>query len=114
MSRLTHLGVLPLHVFVKRQQVVKLYRRLLKAALKLHQDSLQADVTRQIKLEFRKNKDLSDKVAIRNAIQSGHRQLKQVEDMIGVSTRSADSWLSSSDQVDVRGRVGDGWPWRRV
>lgn len=114
MSRLKHLGVLPLHVFVKRQQVVKLYRKLLKAALKLHQDCLHADVTRQIKLEFRKNKDLSDKAAIRNAIQSGHRQLKQVEDMIGVSAKSADSWLSSSDQVDVRGRVGDGWPWGHV
>lgn len=62
---------LPLHLFVKRQQVLRLFRKLLKSANKINEENLKIDVKNEIKNEFRKHKNILDNVAIRNSLQFG-------------------------------------------
>ncbi|KAJ1432281.1 hypothetical protein B484DRAFT_31933 [Ochromonadaceae sp. CCMP2298] len=116
MSRLRLANTLPLHVFVHRQQVLRLYRKLLRTARHVEDKGLQKDIRDEIKLEFGKNKDLLDKSSVRTAVQEATRSLTRLEDMTGVTpatpaSKKGGSWLDTQDSDDVRGRVGTGWPW---
>mmetsp|Transcript_24737 Transcript_24737/g.41242 ORF Transcript_24737/g.41242 Transcript_24737/m.41242 type:complete len:120 (+) Transcript_24737:16-375(+) len=119
MSRLGQ--TLPLHIFIRRRQVVHLYRHLLKACKNVDDSSVKSDLIDEIKLEFHTNKELEEKIAIKNAITQGNRSLTQLNDMIGGQNRvygsnaiaGESSWLDTNDCDDERGRVGTDWPWSR-
>jgi hypothetical protein len=109
-------NVLPLGIFIRRQQVVKLYRQLLKSAGKLTNRTLAVEIKRQIVNDFARNKHITDSLAIRTLVQEGTRNAKQLQDMDITNSGSksgADSWMNSSDEGDERGRVGTGWPWSK-
>ena len=120
MSRLAN--TLPLHVFIKRQQVLRLYRQLLKTARGIEDEQLRASLREEVRIEFKNSKSLVDKVAIKTAIIQAQKSLTQLEDLSSrKSTASSGntskakvtgSWLDSSESGDIRGRVGTGWPWK--
>lgn len=128
-------ATLPLHVFIRRAQVLKSYRDLLRAARSCQDSSLREDITRQIKDEYSRQKFVSDNLLIKSLLQDATRQLKTVKDLCqslpqAMQPNSHDdtvypsqrkkaaqekhpgpSWLDSSEEGDQRGRVGEGWPW---
>jgi len=138
--------ILPLHVFIRRRQILSSYRNLLKATRPCEDPDLRKDVFNQIRTEFQRNKDLQDKVVIKQCIQQASRSLKQVEEIcnrqkhspVAATTRTTSpkkndspvitttsnkpversppddpsSWINVKDNIDVRGRVGSGWPWQ--
>lgn len=122
MSRLG--PTLPLRVFIRRQQVLHLYRNLLKAAKRVDDASLRDSLHLEIRNEFVHSKDLKDNSAIKTALVTGQRSLGRLEDLCSsskastakngkhVSDRNSNSWMNTSDDSDVRGRVGTGWPWK--
>jgi hypothetical protein len=109
-------NVLPLGIFIRRQQVVKLYRQLLKSARNLTNKTLAVEIKAQIICDFARNKYITDSLAIRTLVQEGTRNAKQLQDMDITSNNSkvsADSWMNTSEEGDERGRVGTGWPWSK-
>ena len=112
MSRLG--STLPLHVFVHRQQVLHLYRNLLKGARRTPDVVLAASLKDQIRTDFKNGKNLKDKVSIKSAIVNGQKSLIRLDDLNGTNqgtTIKSGSWIDTKDDEDVRGRVGAGWPW---
>ena len=108
---------LSLHDFIRKQQVISLYRQLLQCVKRLDDVSVRNSLKLEIRTEFHNGMTLKDNNAIKTAIINGQRSLTQLEDMTGgvksvtMSKYKGDSWLDTKDEVDVRGRVGTGWPW---
>lgn len=120
---------LPLHAFVRRQQVLRMFRALLRGASDLEDRSLVGPVHDQIRFEFKNNAKITDNVALRNLIQDGQRQLSKLQSMgtkalkqrqagsgeegLHAPSGHAGSWLNdgAADAEDIRGRVGTKWPW---
>lgn len=107
-------NTLPLHVFIRRQQTLKLFRQLLKACRKVEPESLKRDISKEITSEFKKHKFIVDTLALRSLVQTAQSSLVKLEDMCNIkSTPYKDnSWLNTSDETDQKGRVGKGWPWK--
>jgi len=122
--------ILPLHVFIRRRQVISAYRNLLKAAKPCKDDALKNDVINQVRTEFQRNKSLENKDTIKQCIQQATRSLRQVEEICNPQkhapivadensfktneaavTKKDESWINVKDSIDVRGRIGEGWPW---
>lgn len=115
----------PLHLFVRRQQVLRLYRALQRGTNDLEDATLVASLREQIRFEFKNNSKITDNVALRTLIQDGQRQLTKLQSMskkvasatnnssFGVKPKASDSWIDQQDADDVRGRVGTNWPWNR-
>jgi Complex 1 protein (LYR family) len=117
-------NVLPLQVFIRRQQSLSLYRSFIRHGRRLKDVDLRADIIKQIHTEFSQNRTITDLAAIRSLIQEGNRTLEQLKAMasdrpvgksdcdssVGIKP-SGSSWLDTDDPDDQRGRVGTGWPW---
>lgn len=85
---------------------------------------MKIDIQRQIKVEFSNNKHVVDAVSLRSIMAEGSRQLEVLKDMAASSQPTVlnqqvhgggpqvTSWLDSSTPDDVKGRVGEGWPWQ--
>lgn len=105
----------PLHVFVRRQQVLELYRKMQKGAQKLEDKVLGTEIRTQIRHEFKHNASLTDNMALRNLMQDAQRNLVKLQSMGQHSSRRKDdaSWLYADESDgDERGRLGKGWPWK--
>ena len=107
--------------FMQRQRVLRLYRSMLQAVKLLERDDIKSDLTNQIQREFRINIKVKDPVSVRSLMSEGSRQLEILKDM-GTASKSdlpsmhqidssVTSWLDSSTEDDVKGRIGTGWPW---
>ncbi len=71
-------------------------------------------LTKQIKETFRSNQNVVDVVARKSLMISGLHFLSQIRSLARKAPKQSggeESWLSTSDEVDERGRVGEGWPW---
>mmetsp|Transcript_3730 Transcript_3730/g.3866 ORF Transcript_3730/g.3866 Transcript_3730/m.3866 type:complete len:119 (-) Transcript_3730:49-405(-) len=111
-------NAVPLRVFMHTRRVLKLYRDMLREACKVSDDSLKNDLRNQIRTEFKIGKDDTDKVTIKNRLIEGTRQLEQLQavsnSFIKNSLIDQNSWINvSEDENDIRGRIGDGWPWAK-
>lgn len=130
---------LPLQVFIRRAQVVKSYRDIMRAARKCEDQSLRNDILSEIRSEYARNKHVSDVGMIKQHLQVASKELKKVRDLcdsIRLSNAPAaqssaaesyptnvridkhmrhpgPSWIDTKDEEDPRGRVGEGWPWDR-
>ncbi|RYH13883.1 LYR motif-containing protein [archaeon] len=107
---------LPLRFFIRRKQVLSLYRNLIRNATRVHDESVQRDIISQIRTDFRRNAHVQDSLVIKSLIQEGNSNLKILQGMAykdskAHSIRAQGSWIEQEDPVDKRGRVGEGWPW---
>ena len=114
--------VLPLQVFIQRSQVIKTYRALLKSSQQCADLSLRSEIANQIKYEFRRNQNITDKTLINTMIKEAKDSITKIEDLCAVSHPSHSkhkdisdrpSWIEEEDDIDKRGRVGEGWPWEQ-
>jgi hypothetical protein len=120
-------SALPYHVFMQRQRVLGLYRSMLRAVGRLQREDIRPDIWQQVRVEFRHNKTITDAVSLKALMTEGTRQLEVLKDMAGspiggeskihpvspvVPIPGVTSWLDSSTEDDVKGRVGEGWPWQ--
>jgi len=109
---------LPLGVFIKRQQVLRLFRAMQKAARDVADKNLSVDLRVQIREEFKKSKQVKDPMATKSLIQEANRHLTKLKSMSSSGLSSdklaLNSWAqSSSDPEDEKGRVGTEFPWER-
>jgi hypothetical protein len=112
MSSKKFADVLPLNVFIRKGQVIQAYRALLKAASQIEDSSLKGDIRSQIIQNFRQNSNL-ERSQISIALREAHDHLKTIQNMQQRHAIPKDSWLNSSTEDDVKGRVGKGWPWQK-
>lgn len=95
---------------------------MLRSARKLERKDIKEDIINQIRCEFGKNKSINDKGSARALLSEGTRQLGAIQSMaastipVDMNNNSgfrpvATSWMESSSEDDIKGRVGEGWPW---
>ena len=117
MSKLKN--VLPLGVFIRRQQSLMLYRDLMRAARKVDDPTIRLEIMTSIRVEFKNNLNISDPMALKSLILVGNRSLKQIQSMSTTSNKNNsishdnESWMNIKDDDDVRGRIGQQWPWQK-
>lgn len=116
--------VLPLQYFVRRKQVLDLFRQFLREHRRISDQSLRSDIKRQISYEFRNygklptSLDEYEKISrnISVLIVQGERSLQQLKDLSVTHSNSNDindSWININDPEDTRGRIGTSWPWSK-
>lgn len=161
-------SALNLRHFLRRQQVLQLYRSFLR---ELHgiDKSVANELRKQIREGFTTNRHVKNSNDIKNLINEGNRQLQFVRTYVGTARRSTPtnastvttegslssqhntiqtmmlgkgnsvtketreqqinnsiinplvdtnnvkntSWVGTGEPDDIRGRVGEGWPWKR-
>jgi hypothetical protein len=121
MSRLKDKAALPLRDFMRRFQVLSLYRNMNRAARQVPDPNLRRSLCQEIRVGFKQNQTMKDVVSLKSTMVEATRQLQQLRSMsasgASTSTNSAPpppgSWLGDSTPDDERGRVGTDWPWQR-
>lgn len=71
--------------------VVHLYRRILKAASRFPSIK-RNDIIRDIKVEFRENKGLTDATVIQDKVAVAQRGAEELESYVSMESQEADSW----------------------
>jgi hypothetical protein len=85
---------------------------MLRSVGKIDDISLREDIKKQIIDNFRQNKTIpTDQISL--ALKEAHNQLKVIQTMEKRHSIPNDSWLHSSTDDDVKGRIGTGWPWQK-
>jgi hypothetical protein len=126
MSKSRLKNVLPLQVFIRRQQVLGLFREFNRAVRLIPDDSLRIDLKRQILSDFKQNMNMNENSIVRVLIQEAQRHLVMLQSMGSGSSKlkskqplnnndniDSNSWLGMDDPEDPRGRVGVKWPWNK-
>ena len=102
-----------LHQFIRKQQVLSLYRSLLLTARKIENPDVSKGILDQIKYEFRERQFTVDPAVIKTAIVEGNRNLQKIKSMFGTEKSSPHVEPSGTNADEVDMRVGQGWPWER-
>lgn len=76
---------LNLKQFMLRQQVLKLYRDLYRTINKVPQEGNRRDLKLWLREDFRKNKDQTEEITIKMAMQVGQRSLKELQNSLELS-----------------------------
>lgn len=111
-------SALSLKEFMHRQRVLRNYRAMLKAAARIEDKSIRNEIKSRIIAEHRANASIKVPETIKFLMKESRFQLETLQHMttqrsIGESEKS---WLDSrnnADDNDIRGRVGQEWPWER-
>ncbi|XP_075270488.1 LYR motif-containing protein 2 [Opisthocomus hoazin] len=72
-------GALTLKQFVRRQQVLRLYRSVLRALRAVPAEADRRELAAWAREEFRRNKDATEEGAIRMMIAQGNMQLQELQ-----------------------------------
>ncbi|XP_035176157.1 LYR motif-containing protein 2 [Oxyura jamaicensis] len=72
-------GALTLRQFLRRQQVLQLYRKVLRALRDVPAEADRRYLQEWAREEFRRNKDATEEDAIRMMITQGNRQLQELQ-----------------------------------
>ncbi|NWX11129.1 LYRM2 protein, partial [Caloenas nicobarica] len=72
-------GALTLKQFLRRQQVLQLYRRILRAIRHVPAEADRRYLKDWAREEFRRNKDATDEDAVRMMITQGNMQLQELQ-----------------------------------
>jgi hypothetical protein len=108
--------VLPLQVFIRRAQVLRLYRNMLRLTRPEGEQKEQRQQLREhVRDRFRTYQHVQDHKLIATLIADGQRQMEQLKAIVdtAASGSGGDSWINTKDEKDPRGRVGEGWPWEQ-
>mmetsp|Transcript_15409 Transcript_15409/g.29846 ORF Transcript_15409/g.29846 Transcript_15409/m.29846 type:complete len:114 (+) Transcript_15409:119-460(+) len=109
-----------LRYFIRRATVLQQYRGFMRECRRLGKSDAQmgADIRQQVKDEFRKYKEETEKSLISVLLKQGSIQLDQLKELndrrSGLSKPVEKGWKGTTDAdgSDERGRVGEGWPWQ--
>ena len=97
------LNVVPFALFVRRQQVLCMYRTFYRTARRISDKDLQISILDQIRTSFKTNAQITDNSTVKACIAEGKRSLQQLESIVetaGVSEKE-------------KYVVGNDWPWGR-
>jgi ClpP class serine protease len=127
--RISKVDALSLPDFMRRVQVLALYRSFLRETRKIKaDDQLRRDLTTKIKEDFRKNRDITQHAITKMLMTEANREFKRLADLVdsmsgmevpepvqGAHGSTVDG-LSADikgdiDDIDTDMRVGAGWPW---
>ncbi|XP_021248019.1 LYR motif-containing protein 2 isoform X1 [Numida meleagris] len=72
-------SALTLRQFLRRQQVLQLYRRILRTLRDVPTEADRRHLQEWAREEFRRNKDATEEDAIRMMITQGHMQLRELQ-----------------------------------
>ncbi|OXB73766.1 UNVERIFIED_CONTAM: hypothetical protein H355_007361 [Colinus virginianus] len=72
-------GLTPVSQFLRRQQVLQLYRRILRAIRDVPSEADRRHLQEWAREEFQRNKDATEEDAIRMMITQGHMQLRELQ-----------------------------------
>ncbi|XP_062428748.1 LYR motif-containing protein 2 [Rhea pennata] len=72
-------GALTLKQFLRRQQVLQLYRNMLRAVREVPAEADRRYLREWVREEFRRNKGAAEEDAIRMMIAQGNRQLQELQ-----------------------------------
>ncbi|NXJ06113.1 LYRM2 protein, partial [Odontophorus gujanensis] len=72
-------AALTLRQFLRRQQVLQLYRRILRAIRDVPSEADRRHLQEWAREEFQRNKDATEEDAIRMMITQGHMQLRELQ-----------------------------------
>ena len=106
-------SILPFSLFIQRQNVIRLYREMLRYTKKINDIEVKNGIIVEIRAGFKLNKDLSEFSAINSLLLEGKKHLKQIKALSSPDEYDSDSWINKSEGEDLRGRVGSGWPWEK-
>lgn len=101
-------NVLPFQTFLQKAKVITLFRKFIRGANLIRSQELKIDIRKQIRENFKSNRDVSDPVVIRHLFQDANRQLKMLEGLCEEKLSIKSSNNHSNDVI-----IGKGWPWNR-
>lgn len=78
-------SALNLKQFMMRQEVLKLYKDIYRTINKIPDESSKKELKRWLSDDFRKNKNLTDEIAIKMSIQVGLRNLRELQNSLELS-----------------------------
>merc|ERR1712232_564503 len=103
--------------FMHQTKVKNQYRGFLRAADRIDDEKWKHQVKQDIRKEFHRSLNETDRVVISMATKYGDKRLQELRAMVGYEDASAvddpDSWINIKDEEDPRGRTGVEWPWER-
>lgn len=109
--------MLTLQDFIHRSKVLKLYRDFHRELEGLDSTAKQ-DMQQRIREGFRKHKGEVNKANRKSQLADGVRELQFLRSYASTARRAkeaagpgAQSWVGSGDEHDIKGRLGEGWPW---
>lgn len=82
---------LNLKQFMLRQQVLKLYKDIYRTINKVPDESSKKDLKIWLREDFKKNKPLTEEIAIKMAMQVGLRSLKELKNSLELSGVSSEN-----------------------
>mmetsp|Transcript_2412 Transcript_2412/g.7135 ORF Transcript_2412/g.7135 Transcript_2412/m.7135 type:complete len:122 (-) Transcript_2412:16-381(-) len=109
--------VAPLASFVRKAQVLQQYRTFLKTIRRIQSPDVARELRVQVRSEFKQHVDVEGAAEIRELLQRGSSQLKEVEKIVAYTTPASDgsTWVGQRgmSDTDELGRIGQGWPWQQ-
>lgn len=120
-------GALSLRDFMHRAKVLKSYRDFMRE-LKGVDAQVQAELRGQIRAKYRASMLEKNRATINARLTDATRELQMLRQYIGgARLKAADAaaaagaptgpdgtWVGTGDADDIKGRVGESWPWGQV
>jgi Complex 1 protein (LYR family) len=78
-------AALNLKQFMLRQEVLKLFRELYRTISKVPDETSRKELRLWLREDFRKNKDQTEEITIKMAMQVGQRSLKELQNSLELS-----------------------------
>lgn len=109
---------LTLRDFLHKSQVLKQYRAFLRELRGLD-PSVAVELQSQIRESYRKHTEEKNRANMKSLLAEGERQLVFLKSFIGTArkvdpasiTQMEPTWVGTGQGDDIRGRIGEGWPW---
>ena len=105
----THFSSLTLKDFIRRGKVISLYRSFLRKVNNIDKNDLKKSLLIEIKSSFRKNSILVDPALVKVALIEAERYLQKLDSY--VSSKGIEILQENDSDDDIKGRIGEGWPW---
>lgn len=111
MAKFAGKEMLSLKSFIVRANVLSQYRAMLRV-LGGYAPGEKMRLQQQVRHGFEQHRAETDSAAIGYLLSKGEEQLKFLRGG-NKSMTATDSWVGQGTEDDKRGRVGEGWPWKK-
>jgi myo-inositol-1-phosphate synthase len=107
--RINLTNTLSLQHFIIRGQVLKSYRNLMKVAWKIPDEKQKRDVVTQVRIEYKKFKDLKDTGVVKQLLREATKQVSRIDSLYNDNARIP----TATNVTQPEKPVGEGWPWEK-